>query len=115
MRNVLWRRRLRTDQRWDEGVGDGGGHLGSSTVVWSSLASDSPVSLCLPRGETEDHARWRTVTAGEATRADGGGPLDRPPPEKNPVRGVFGKYSRTQHLLWRGDSILVSDTPLPDY
>jgi hypothetical protein len=32
---------------------------------------------------------------------------------KNPVRGVFGKYSRTQHLLWRGDSILVSDPPLP--
>jgi hypothetical protein len=32
---------------------------------------------------------------------------------KNPVRGGFGKYSRTQHLLWRGDSILVSDPPFP--
>jgi hypothetical protein len=32
---------------------------------------------------------------------------------KNPVRGVFGKYSRTQHLLWRGDSIHVPDLPLP--
>jgi hypothetical protein len=39
--------------------------------------------------------------------------------QKNSVRGVFGKYSRTQHLLWRGDSIPVSDPPLsssvPDY
>jgi hypothetical protein len=33
---------------------------------------------------------------------------------KNPVRGAFGKYSRTQHLLWRGDSIHVSDPPLPE-
>jgi hypothetical protein len=32
---------------------------------------------------------------------------------KNPVRGVFGKCSRTQHLFWRGDSIHVSDPPLP--
>jgi hypothetical protein len=32
---------------------------------------------------------------------------------KKPVHGVFGKYSRTQHLLWGGDSIPVSDTPLP--
>jgi hypothetical protein len=32
---------------------------------------------------------------------------------KTPVRGGFGKYSRTQHLLWRGDSIPVSDPPLP--
>jgi hypothetical protein len=32
---------------------------------------------------------------------------------KNPVRGDFGKCSRTQHLLWFGDSILVSTPPLP--
>jgi hypothetical protein len=32
---------------------------------------------------------------------------------KNPVRSLFGKYSRTQHLMWRGDSIIVSDPPLP--
>jgi hypothetical protein len=32
---------------------------------------------------------------------------------KNTVRGVSGKYSRTQHLLWRGYSIHVSDLPLP--
>jgi hypothetical protein len=32
---------------------------------------------------------------------------------KNPVRVVFGKYSRaTKHVLWRGDSIHVSDPPL---
>jgi hypothetical protein len=32
---------------------------------------------------------------------------------KNPVRGGLGQYSRTQHLLWRGDSIHVSEPPLP--
>jgi hypothetical protein len=32
---------------------------------------------------------------------------------KNPVRGVFEKYSRTHHLLRSGDSIHVLYQPLP--
>jgi hypothetical protein len=109
-----WRRRLRMDQRWGEGVGAGGGQLGSSARARRSLAVDSPVSFMSPHG-----ARL------EATH-DGGGsqPEERHGlasevllriirRQKNPVGGVFGKYSRTQHLLWRGDSIPVSDLPLP--
>jgi hypothetical protein len=32
---------------------------------------------------------------------------------KIPVRGVFGKIFPYRNLLWRGDSIHVSDPPLP--
>jgi hypothetical protein len=87
--------------------------LGSGARARRSLIVDNPVSSMSPLG-----ARL------EATH-DGGGsqPEERHGLaaevlriirlRKNPVRGVFGKYSRTQHLLWRGDSIFVSDLPLP--
>jgi hypothetical protein len=32
---------------------------------------------------------------------------------KNQVRGFLDKYSRTRHLFWRGDSIPMSNQPLP--
>jgi hypothetical protein len=32
---------------------------------------------------------------------------------RNPVRGVFGKYSHTHHLLRNGNSIHVLGQPLP--
>jgi hypothetical protein len=48
--NTLWRRRARTDQRWAEGVGAGGGQLGSSARARRSLAVDSLVSFMSPLG-----------------------------------------------------------------
>jgi hypothetical protein len=87
----FWRRRVRTDQRWDECVGVGGGHLRSSAMARRSLAVASPASSKSPLG-----ARL------EATH-DGGGsePEERHGlaaevlriirRRKNPVRGVFGK------------------------
>jgi hypothetical protein len=110
----FWRRRVRTDQRWDEGIGAGGGQLGSSACrARRSLAFDSHVSFMSSLGErieaTEDgggsQPEERHGLAAEVLRI-----IRR---RKNPVRGVFRKYSRTQHLLWRGDSILVFDLLLP--
>jgi hypothetical protein len=107
------RRRVRTAQWWDEGIGASGGHMGSNARARRSLAIDNHVSFMSTLG-----ARL------EATQ-DGGGsqPEERHGlaaevlriirRQKNPVRGAFGKYSRAQHLLWRGDSIPVSDLPLP--
>jgi hypothetical protein len=51
LRNVFWRRRVRTDRRRDEGVGVGGGQLGSSARAWRSPAVASPArALGLPWG-----------------------------------------------------------------
>jgi hypothetical protein len=51
LRNVL-RRGVRTDRQRDEGVGAGGGHLGSSVGAWRSLAFASPARvLSLPLGQ----------------------------------------------------------------
>jgi hypothetical protein len=43
-------------------------------MVWSSLAADSPVSLCLPRGGDGKLRRMEDVAAGGAARFGGGGP-----------------------------------------
>jgi hypothetical protein len=48
---VYWRRRVRTDRRRDEGVGAGGGQLGSSARARRSLGVASPArALSLPWG-----------------------------------------------------------------
>ena len=48
-RLFFWRGRVRTDQRWDEGVGDGGGQLGNSARARRSLAAAShAIALSLP-------------------------------------------------------------------
>jgi hypothetical protein len=39
--------------------------------------------------------------------------LGSPAAGKTRYGGFWEKYSRTQHLLWFGDSIHVSDPPLP--
>jgi hypothetical protein len=87
--------------------------MGSNARARRSLAVDIPMSFMSPLG-----ARI------EAT-LDGGGsqPEERhglaaevvriTRRRKKPVRGVFGKYSRTQIFLWGGDSIPVSDLPHP--
>jgi hypothetical protein len=47
----FWRRRVRrTYQRWDEGVGTGGGQLGSSARARRSLAVASLASFQFPLG-----------------------------------------------------------------
>jgi hypothetical protein len=38
-------RRVRTDRRWDVGVGAGGGKPGSNAMVWRSLVVDQPVDV----------------------------------------------------------------------
>jgi hypothetical protein len=51
LRHIFGRRRVRTDRRRDEGVGAGGGQLGSSARARRSLAVASPATaLSFPRG-----------------------------------------------------------------
>jgi hypothetical protein len=57
----IWRRKVHTDQRWDEGVGAGGGQPGSSSRVWRSLSADNPLIFKSPMG------------AGLKATQDGGG------------------------------------------
>jgi hypothetical protein len=38
-------RRIRTDQRWDAGVGHGGEKPGSNARVWRSLNVDQPADV----------------------------------------------------------------------
>jgi hypothetical protein len=74
MRIVFWRRRERTDQRWDEGVGSGGGQLGSSARERRSLTiANLARVLHLPRGRGRK-LRMTEVAAGGAARFGGGGP-----------------------------------------
>jgi hypothetical protein len=103
-----------TDQRWDEGVGAGGGLQGSSAGARRSLAATSHARvLSLPWGRGMKLRRtevgrgrrsgtvWRRRSFGSTAAG------------KSRYGGLLEKYSRTQHLLWFGDSILVSDPPLP--
>jgi hypothetical protein len=90
LQNVFWRRRVRTDQRLDEGVGTGGGQLGSNARARRSLLVASSASF--------KHVLGARL---EATQ-DGGGsqPEERQGlaaevlriirRRKNPVRGVLG-------------------------
>jgi hypothetical protein len=102
------------DQRWDEGVGAGGGPLGRSARARRSLAVANPTRvLCLPWGrglklrKTEvgrgrrSGTVWRRRSLGSTAAG------------KTMYGGLLKIYSRTQHLLWFGDSIHVSDPPLP--
>jgi hypothetical protein len=51
LRNIFWRGRVRTDRRRDEGVGAGGGQLGSRARARRSLAAANPArALGLPWG-----------------------------------------------------------------
>jgi hypothetical protein len=86
--------------------------MGSNARARRSLGVDIPVSFMSPL--------WARL---EATEEEGSQPEERhglaaevvriTRRRKKPVRGVFGKYSRTQKILWRGDSIHVSDLPHP--
>jgi hypothetical protein len=110
----FWRGRVRTDQRWDEGVGAGGGHLGSSARTRRSLAAASPTRvLSQPWGRgmklrMKEVCRGRrsgTVRRRRSLRSTAAG--------KTQYGGLLEKYSRTQHPLWFGDLIPMSDPTLP--
>jgi hypothetical protein len=112
--NCFWRRKVRTDQRWDEGVGAGGGQLGSTARAQRSLAVASPARVSiLPWGRgsklrgTEVGRSWRSGMVWWWRS------LGSPAAGNNRYGGLLEKCPRTQHLLWFGDSIPVSDPPLP--
>jgi hypothetical protein len=116
MRIVFWRGRVRTDQRWDEGVGSDGGELGSNARARGSLATASYARvLSQPWGRglklrmtevgrgRKSGMIWRRRSLGSTAAG------------KTRYGGLLEKESRTQHLLWFGDSIpmSMSDPPLP--
>jgi hypothetical protein len=85
LQNIFWRR-VRTDQRRDEGVRAGGGQLGSSARARRSLAAASPArALGLPWGR-DLMLRRTEVRHGLAAAV-----LRIACRRKSPVRGVFGK------------------------
>jgi hypothetical protein len=64
-------RRVRTDQRWDVGVGARGGKHGSSARVWRSLDVDQPVDVMpAKRGQQDNNndVDCRDGRSGEAWR-----------------------------------------------
>jgi hypothetical protein len=76
-------RGARTDQRWDAGVGDGGGKSGGNAREWCSLDVDHDVDVDpAERGQhdTSSEEDCRDGRSGEAWRQ--GDPQDLPPPEK---------------------------------
>jgi hypothetical protein len=114
LRNVFWRRRVRTDRRRDEGVGASGGQLGSNAGAWRSLAVASPArvlslpwgrGLMLRRTEVGRSRRSGTVWRRRSLGSSAAG--------KTRYGGFLGKYSRTHYLLRTGDSIHVFYQPLP--
>jgi hypothetical protein len=70
------------------GVGDGDGQPGSGAMAGRLLTANHPCETRVSLGgEARSYAgRW-SVTAGGATRCGGGGPEDRPPPEKPGTEG----------------------------
>jgi hypothetical protein len=89
MRNIFWRKGVRTDQRWDAGVRAGDGQPGRSARVWRSLAVVQPYEFRVSPGVRQ------------GAMQDGGGPklkerhglaaevhiIDRR--RRHPVRRVF--------------------------
>jgi hypothetical protein len=96
------------------GVEAGGGQPGRSARAWRSLAVDQSCEpRVLPKGEARSYSCRRRVASGGATRLGGGGPQDRPPPEK-PGAEVFRINISIPHLVLRsGDSIRVFTKPFP--
>jgi hypothetical protein len=97
---VFWRRRVQTDQRWDEGVGTGGGQLRSSARARRSLAAATLARvLSLPWGRG---LKLRMTEVGRGRRS---GTVRRrrslgsTAAAKTRYGGLLKKYSRTQHLF----------------
>jgi hypothetical protein len=109
----FWRRRVRTDQRRDEGVETGGGQMGSNARARRSLAVASPArALGFPLG------RGLMLRMAEDGRSRRSGTVWRRRSVGSPAAGKarhggFWKNSRTHHLLRTGDLIPVFFQPLP--
>jgi hypothetical protein len=85
----------------------------SSAGARRSLAVESHVSFMSPLGARLEAKRDKGGSQPEERHGMAAEVLGIIRRRKKPSTEGFGKYSRTQHLLWRGDSILVSDLPLP--
>jgi hypothetical protein len=90
MRNVFWRRRVRTDRRWDEGVGAGGGQLGSSARARRSLEVASPVSFKSPLGARPEATQDGGGSQPEERHGLAAAVLRITRRRRNSVRGAFG-------------------------
>jgi hypothetical protein len=74
-------RGLRTDQRWEAGVGAGGEKPGSNTWVWRSLGVNHLVNVepaDMGQHDTSNEEDCRDGRNGEVWRR--GDPHDQPPP-----------------------------------
>jgi hypothetical protein len=91
----FWRGRVRTDQLWEEGVRACSGQPGSSTRLWRSLSTNSPVSLRPPLG-----ARLK------ATQGGGGSQ----PEERHDPTAVVLKIIRRRKIPVRGS---LENIPVP--
>jgi hypothetical protein len=88
--DCFWRRRVRTDQQWDEGVGIGGGQLGSSARARRSLVVASPVSFMSPLGERPEATQDGGGSQPEERHGLAAAVLRITSCRRNPVRGIFG-------------------------
>jgi hypothetical protein len=105
---LFWRGRVRTDQRWDEGVGAGGGQLGSSARARRSLATANHTRVfSLPLGRGLKLCRTevgRGRRSGTVWRRRSLGSTDA---GKTRYGGLLEKYSRTRHPCVRPTPPLV--------
>jgi hypothetical protein len=88
---VFWRRRVRTDQRWDEGVGAGGGQLGSNARARRSLAVTNTASFQSPLGARLEATHDGGGSQPEERHGLAAAVLRITCRRKNPVRGGFGE------------------------
>jgi hypothetical protein len=109
----FWRRRVRSAQRWDEGVGAGGGQLGSSAKARRSLAVNSLVSFASPQGARLEATQDGGGSQPEERHGMGAEVIMIIRRRKPRYGGFLEKCSRTHHLLRSGDSIHVFYQPLP--
>jgi hypothetical protein len=96
------------------GIGIRGGQPGSGARLRRSVAVDHPFeSLVSPKGEARSYACRRRIVAEGATRSDGEGPQERPPPEKTGMEGFRLKYFRARDFWGTAPRIASSTEPSP--
>jgi hypothetical protein len=89
--DCFWRGRVGTDQRWDEGVGAGGGRLGSIARARRSLAAASPARvLSLPWGRGMKLRKTGGGSRSEERHGLAAAILRIDRRQTNPVRGTLG-------------------------
>jgi hypothetical protein len=86
----FWRRRARTDQRWDKGVGSNGGQRGSNARARRSLAVAIHVSFKSPPGARPEATHDGGGSQPEERHGQAAAVLTITRRRRNPVRGVFG-------------------------